>query len=172
VHTGEGLSVGLVLDGAVYRGPNGLAGELGHHTVDVNGDLCVCGLRGCWETIGNLAWLRREAKRVGLAQPDQLDCAGVTRRASDGDDRARQLLTRYAENLGIGLANVRQILGSGYFIIHGDAVGGGEPFRQAIEEAACRRALRPVEVVLTQLGDRATILGAVAVVLSEVLHLT
>lgn len=171
VQTGEGLGVGLVLDGAVYRGEHGRAGELGHHTVDISGEKCVCGLRGCWETLATLAWLRQEARRMGLSRAAGVDCRRLSMRAAAGEASAAELLDRYGENLAIGLANLCQILGSRYFILHGDAVAGGETFRRAIEAAACRRSLRPVEVVLTRLDDRATLLGAVAVVLSELLHL-
>lgn len=171
VQTGGGVGVGLVLDGGVYRGPQG-AGEVGHHAVVADGDLCVCGLRGCWETICTLRWLRAEAAAAGIPRARSLDCKQLSMLAATGDVAAETLLHRYAENLAIGLANIRQILGSRRFILHGDAVGGGDAFRRQVEDAASRRSLAPVEVVLTDLDDRASVLGAVAVVLTEILHLS
>jgi hypothetical protein len=79
---------------------------------------------------------------------------------------------QYADRVAIGLANLRQLLGSDYFIIHGDAVGGGERFRELLDGATNARSLGPARVVFTELGDRATILGGVAVVLSELLHVS
>lgn len=171
VQTGDGVGVGLVLDGTIYRGPHGF-GEVGHHSVVFNGERCVCGLIGCWETIATLRWLRSEARRAGLPRSSSLDCKRLSVLAATGDVGASALLDRYADHLAVGLANVHQILGSTTFILHGDAVGGGDAFRRRVEEAACRRALNPVDVVLTELGDQATILGAVAVVLSELLHIS
>lgn len=172
VQTGAGLSVGLVLDGSVYRGPHGLAGELGHTTVAFDGELCKCGLRGCWETIASTDWLRRAAATAGLRGAKAINCAGLQRLAAQGDQRASNLLATYADRLAVGLANLRQLLGSDYFIVHGDAVGGGEPFRTMLNEATNARSLGPVRVVFTELGDQATILGAVAAVLSQLLHVS
>lgn len=170
VQTGAGLSVGLVLDGSVYRGPDGMAGELGHTAVESHGERCTCGLRGCWETVASLRWLRQAAKDAGIRGARTMDCARLAVLATDGDAAARELLETYAERLAIGLANLRSLLGSDYFILHGDAVGGGEMFRMMVDEATNSRALGPVRVDVTELGDLATILGSVAVVLSELLH--
>jgi predicted NBD/HSP70 family sugar kinase len=172
VQTGDGLSVGLVLDGAVYRGPNSVAGELGHTVVDINGEVCTCGLRGCWETIASVHWLRRAARQAGIRGAQATNCYRLSILADRGDSRANELLVQYADRVAIGLANLRQLLGSDYFIIHGDAVGGGERFRELLDGATNARSLGPARVVFTELGDRATILGGVAVVLSELLHVS
>ncbi|MEZ5248204.1 MAG: ROK family protein [Ilumatobacteraceae bacterium] len=169
VQTGDGLSVGLVLDGAVYRGPNGLAGELGHTTVAIDGEPCTCGLRGCWETIAALAWLRRRGRELGLRGARDLDAerlAALARR----DARASALLDEYADHVAVGLANLRSLLGVEHYVVHGDVVGGGDELRRLLNDAIDRRALGRVRVVFSDLGERASILGAAAVVLAELLH--
>ena len=76
VQTGHGLGLGLVLDGVIVRGPAGYTGELGHTCVVANGgELCRCGLRGCWETVATLGWLRAEAQRLGLHGAATMDAA-------------------------------------------------------------------------------------------------
>jgi predicted NBD/HSP70 family sugar kinase len=175
VQTGHGIGVGLVLGGVVLRGPRGEAGEAGHITVEVDGEECTCGLRGCWETIASLRWLRREAATLGIKHATKLDASHLVARA-DGDDNAMSLLHRYADNIAVGLAALTHLLSPGLFILHGDAVGGGEKLRALVEEAARRRVFahvrRSVEVVVSELDQRATLLGAAGLVLSETFALT
>jgi predicted NBD/HSP70 family sugar kinase len=174
VQTGHGVGVGLVLGGVVVRGSRGEAGEAGHITVVLDGDVCRCGLRGCWETIATLPWLRREASTLGMRGAANLDAAQLVARAAKDDD-AMTLLHDYADNIAVGLASLTQILSPGLFILHGDAVGGGELLRSLVEEAARRRVFAhvrdSVQVVLSELDQRATLLGAAGLVLSETFSL-
>ncbi len=101
-----------------------------------------------------------------------MDSAALTGLADQGNVRAIELLGTYAANLAVGLSNLRQILATEDFILHGDVVGGGELFRVAIEQATTTRSLGAVRVAFTELGDHATLLGAVGVVLSEHLHVS
>jgi predicted NBD/HSP70 family sugar kinase len=170
VQTGDGLGVGLVLDGAVHRGRGGAAGELGHTTVVLDGPVCRCGLRGCWETIATLRWLRAEARTAGLPAAARLDCRRLSVLADAGDGRAEVLLETYADHLAVGLANLTQLLAPAHVILHGDAVGGGEPFRRRIQRCTDRRTPATTDISFSTLGDRAALLGAGAVVLAERLH--
>ena len=175
VQTGHGLGAGVVINGVVLRGRNGLTGEIGHTCVVVDGDRCRCGLCGCWETVATLRWLRAEARRERISGADRLDANRLTALAEQSAP-ARVLLERYADNLAIGLANLTQVLNPDALILHGDAVGGGDELRSLIETAVCRRSLaylRPtVRVVLSALDQQATILGAAGLVLSETFNLT
>ncbi len=175
VQTGHGLGAGIVLEGIIFRGSRGLTGELGHTCIDAAGAACRCGLRGCWETIATLGWLRGEAGRRRLPGAARLDAAALmalATRSSKADD----LADCYAENLAVGLANLTQLLDPQLLILHGDVVGGGEELRRRVEEAVRRRALaylRPtIRVVLSELDQRATLLGATGLVLSETYNLT
>ena len=175
VQTGQGLGAGVVIGGTLFRGPHGFTGELGHTSVDPDGPWCRCGLRGCWETIATLRWLRAEARRLRLPGAASMDAASLVAQAGESKE-AESLLRRYAGNLAIGLANLTQVLNPEALILHGDAVGGGEPFRALLEESVRERALtylRPtVSVVLSKLDDRATLLGAAGLVLSDRFNLT
>jgi predicted NBD/HSP70 family sugar kinase len=175
IQTGHGIGVGLVLGGVVVRGSQGEAGEAGHTTVVNEGDKCVCGLHGCWETIASLRWLRAEAQRLKLKGAAKLDAASLVALSQNGAGPAKDLLAKYADNLAVGLANLTQLLTPGLFILHGDAVGGGEEFRALIEDATRTRVLGhvrdKVSVVLSDLDHNATILGAAGLVLSETFHL-
>jgi predicted NBD/HSP70 family sugar kinase len=174
IQTGHGLGVGLVLDGVVYRGDAGRTGELGHTMVDLDGERCRCGLTGCWETVASLRWLQREARRRKLRGAATIDARQLVAAAATSE-AAERLLDEYADHLAIGMANLVELLDPGLIILHGDVVGGGEDLRRRIEDAVRSRVLGHlrdgVQVVLSDLDQRAGLLGAGALVLSETFKL-
>jgi predicted NBD/HSP70 family sugar kinase len=175
VQTGHGLGVGLVLRGAVYRGDDGQVGELGHVQVTPDGEACRCGLHGCWETVATLRWLRAEAAARDLPKPEAMDSAALARLVADGAPGAAELHAEWAEHLARGLAVLVNLLGVHRFLLHGDAVGGGEPLREAVEEALRAASLGylrdEIEVSYSSLDADATLLGAAGLVLSETFRL-
>lgn len=172
VQTGEGLGVGLVLAGHVFRGEDGRVGELGHTAVVPDGEPCRCGLSGCWETVATLGWLRREAVALGLPDAEQATTASLSVLAAAD---ARALLQRYVDHLALGLANLVNLLGTRRIVLHGDVVGGGEQMRAALEAAVRVRSLGhlrdDVVVSLSPLDADAALLGAAGLVLSETFRL-
>ncbi|QIG48510.1 ROK family protein [Nordella sp. HKS 07] len=176
IYTGEVLGGALFLDGRLYRGQAGAGGELGHTFVQVDGMLCRCGRRGCWETIATLGWLRREAEQVGLSSAETMDSSRLVALADGGVRGAAELLGRYAHNVAVGIANLQQTMAPNFFVLHGDVVGGGPRMLEAI--AAHVRELVPwrpggdIELVMGDLEDRAALRGAAGLVVSELLHFT
>jgi predicted NBD/HSP70 family sugar kinase len=170
LQTGDGIGVGLVLDEVIVRSRQGSAGEVGHTCVVPDGEQCTCGLRGCWETIATLGWLRREAEMSELPGADTMTCGSLTALA-EKSEAAAALLDRYARNLSIGIANLNQVLSLELYIVHGDVLGGGEAFRAVLERYARARALTRLSLKYSTLGDDATLLGASALVLSETFRL-
>jgi len=176
VQTGHGLGVGVVLNGVVLRGTKGEAGELGHTCVVADGGAsCRCGLRGCWETIATLRWLRTEAAGANLPGSASMTAGRLVAEAAKGSVPARNLLHRYADNLAVGLANLTMMLNPQKLILHGDVVAGGEDVRLLIENKTKERVLPhlrdSVSVALSPLDQQAGLLGAAALVLSETFHL-
>ncbi len=174
VYTGEVLGGALHLDGHLYRGVSGAGGELGHTFVQVDGDVCYCGRRGCWETIATLGWLRRRAAEAGLPEPGAIDSRRLVALAEAGRPGAAELLDTYARNVAVGIANLQQTVAPNFFILHGDVVGGGKRMVDAIA-AHVRRLVpsRPGGEVSFDTGDtedRAALLGAAGLVLSDLLH--
>jgi predicted NBD/HSP70 family sugar kinase len=166
LQTGDGLSAGIVLNGEIVRSRNGIAGEIGHTAVVLDGDRCTCGLHGCWETIATLRWLRREAKARGLKGATVMTCERLTALAAESKEAAA-LLDTYAANLAIGIANLNQTLSLEVFILHGDALGGGEAFRARLERCARQRSLSRLSILNSTLGEDVALLGAGALVLAE-----
>ncbi|MBR7742477.1 ROK family transcriptional regulator [Phycicoccus sp. BSK3Z-2] len=171
VFTGEVLGAGVVMAGRVVRGPRGAGGEAGHMMVDARGSQCECGRRGCWETVATLPWLRAEAVRTRLTDGDLATSRRLSDLADEGSEEAERLLDRYARNLAEGMGNLDQLLGLHHYIVHGDAVGGGERMRARIAghlAAASPDRGGPPVVTLAEPSDDATILGAAGLVLSHV----
>ncbi|UNS95205.1 ROK family transcriptional regulator [Streptomyces tubbatahanensis] len=171
VYTGEALGVGLVVGGDVHRGPAGAGGEVGHSIVQVDGELCHCGQRGCWETLASHSWLRAQAASRGLPGATTLGAGALSRLAAARVPHAAELLDEWAGNLAVGLVNLHQVFAPGLFILHGDTVAGGEELRSRIERALHSRIPPhpggPPQVAFTALEDHATLLGAAGLVLSH-----
>jgi glucokinase len=180
---GTGIGGGLILDGRLYRGANDLAGEIGHQTILMNGPLCGCGKRGCLEALASgpaIARLARESMMYGRhkrvlaragGKPANITAAHVVEAAKEGDAFARQILEEAGTYMGVGIANILQILNPERVILGTIAVHAGdlvlEPIRRAVAEYAWERSRAVCRIVPASLGDRAQDLAAVALWLQE-----
>jgi glucokinase len=175
---GTGVGGGLVIDGRLRLGPLGSAGELGHQTIVPDGPLCGCGNHGCLEALVSGPALVGDAVRMMLAgQAPRLhlltggDAGRVTPReiataARDGDIGAAAVITRAAVYLGVGVANVVTIVHPQLVVLGGGVAALGDllldPVRRIIRERVRMFPPDDVRVELSALGDRAGVLGAVA----------
>jgi predicted NBD/HSP70 family sugar kinase/predicted transcriptional regulator len=167
--TGEtGVGGGIISGGQLLRGASGFAGEIGHMPLDPNGHPCVCGRRGCWETMVGLAALLRLAADEGDVVRDpsvDLDrrLAELRGRAGSGDARTLGALRQVADNLGLGLAlladvlNPRAIVLGGYFAYFGDHLI--ERVRTVVDERVMAPNVGGCEIMLSILGFSAAARG-------------
>jgi len=179
VTLGTGIGGALVLDGKVYRGSNGMAGEFGHMQVVPQGRRCECGNRGCWEQYASGNALVREARELiqagspvaqGLRDLVDGDVAALTgpmvsRAASDGDSTAIELLGEVGTWLGTGLASVAAGLDPSCIVIGGGVSQAGDllltPTREAFARTLVGRGFRTEPpLVLAALGPDAGFIGA------------
>ncbi|WP_413737886.1 ROK family transcriptional regulator [Sodalis sp. RH21] len=175
IYTGEVLGGALYLDGQVYRGLSGSGGELGHTIVQIDGNLCNCGNRGCWETVATLSWLRAEARSRGFDAPDTLTTRRLLALIADGVAEAEVLLDRYARNLAVGIANLQQTMSPNEFVLHGDAAAGGETLavriKQHVESLTRPRPNQEIHIVMNHGNeDHVALKGAAGLVLSKMLN--
>ena len=140
VNLGTGIGGALVLDGRVFRGANGMAGEFGHMQVVEDGHRCPCGNRGCWEQYASGNALEREARELVVARSPMAHrlaalCGGdpallpgplVTEAARDGDPLAVELLADMGRWLGVGLANLVAAFDPSCVIIGGGVSEAGD----------------------------------------------
>lgn len=179
VAIGVGFGAGFALNGTLYRGAFGSAGEIGHTVLVPNGNLCHCGQKGCLETYVNdnyiietarrqLMWMKESLlydKRDGLKVTDVFDAARA------GDRCAQQVLMNMGQNLGLGLLNLVNSLNPRAIILTGEhlpVAGCFLPVAQAILQESYLAKYEPaVELRISELGEDAWQIGAAAMVINE-----
>lgn len=168
---GTGVGGGLILDGKLWRGVDGAAGEIGHIVVEPVGAPCGCGGRGCLEVYSSATAIVRMAREIlphypssPLHTADNLTAEAVYRRGLEGDELAREVFRRMGFYLGVGCASLVNLLNPEMIVIGGGVVGGWDLFSDHMREQMMARAFaipaRRVEVVRAQCGDSAGLLGA------------
>ena len=180
VTLGTGIGGGLVLDGRLYRGAHGFAGEVGHIKVDPNGPPCPCGGRGCWERYASGSALGRFGREAGeggranrvieLAGGDFHDVRGehVGAAAREGDRDALALMDRFAWWVAQGLANLADAFDPEKIVIGGGMLESVDLFldrtREVFADLILAGPQRPsVDIVPATLGERAGAIGAALV---------
>ena len=183
---GIGLGGGVVIDGKLFRGSSGYAGEVGHMTVDSEGELCGCGKLGCWETkVGPRAVLQRVRKILGDEVPSiTKDLAGgdldrisfdiVVQAARLGDSVALEALQDVGKYLGIGVVNLVNIFNPELIVLGGALSLANEFLLPVIRGTVCESALKPpcenIHFEASAHGADACVMGAVALVLDDILR--
>jgi predicted NBD/HSP70 family sugar kinase len=162
VRLAAGVGVGLIFDGRIFRGASGTAGELGHVLADPDGPICRCGNRGCLETFVSATALCEQLARShgGLTPARLLELAAA------GDRGCRRVLHDAGRVVGRALADLCNTINPDAIVVGGELSGAGEvllePLRAAIRQHAIPAAAAGVTVTTGALGERAELLGALA----------
>lgn len=163
-----GVGGGLVLNGRLHPGPTGNAGHIGHISVDVEGDPCPCGSRGCVERIASGPNIARRALANGWQPgPDgDTSAAAVAAAAHAGDPVALRSFERAARALAAGIAATATLVEIDIAVIGGGVAGAGEvlfgPLRAALRDYATLSFVSRLTVVPAQMGTDAGVVGAAA----------
>jgi predicted NBD/HSP70 family sugar kinase len=163
----SGVGGGLILGGRLYRGTGGTAGEIGHVLVDENAHMCRCGNRGCLETfVGEAALLELLRRSHG----EDLTVDRLVALAHGGDPGCRRVLADAGRTVGGVAAALCNQFNPERIVVGGELAAAGEllldPLRQAVRRFAIPAAAN-VRVVVGELGERAELLGALALVVGE-----
>lgn len=163
-----GVGGGLVLNGRLHPGPTGNAGHIGHISVDLDGDPCPCGARGCVERIASGPNIARRALAHGW-QPSpggDASAAAVAAAARAGDPVAVRSFERAARALAAGIAATATLVEIDIAVIGGGVAGAGEvlfaPLRAALRDYATLSFVSGLTVVPAQMGTDAGVVGAAA----------
>lgn len=182
ITVGTGIGGAFVVDGQLLLGPNGSIGEVGHQTIDPDGPLCGCGNHGCWERFcGRDAIVDRTARLLQrgrasallekVKRPGDVTPALVAQAAAAGDPVALEVMEETGFYLGIGVANLINILNPEVFVIGGGIAQAGElllgPVRRTVQARAVALQAKTARIVPAELGDNAGVMGAVAHVLQQ-----
>jgi glucokinase len=158
---GTGIGGGIVMDGAIYRGRDNAAGEIGHMTLDIeSGAVCGCGRRGHFEALASGSAM---SNLYAAATGRTVDAPEVEAAAMRGEEEAVRVLDRMATALAAGIANAIHALNPDMITVGGGLANANalwKPALSRIEEFVVYPALRKTPVVRAKLGDDANIIGA------------
>ncbi len=185
VKVGTGIGAGLLLNGRIYRGVSGTAGEIGHITIDQHGPRCTCGNRGCLEALAGgsaiaaqaIAAMRR-GEPTALAShrtPDAITALDVAEAARRGDHLSQQILHNAGLLIGTAIATLVNLFNPSLVVIGGGVAQVGdlllEPVRQTVEKRSLRASAREVRIQAAMLGRRSSGMGAIALAQASALRL-
>ena len=178
-----GVGGGLILDNRLYHGVGDGAGELGHMQLLPDGPLCNCGVHGCLEALASGTAMAREARQLIAAgqgreilkqaggDVQSVSAVTIAAAAGGGDPEAAGIIAQAATYLGIGVASVINILNPELIVLGGGIMEIGEPVWREVHREVKTRALsasaQQVRLVPAQLGGRAGVMGALALLRSE-----
>ena len=171
-----GIGGGIIINGRLYTGLCGSAGEIGHMTIDINGPKCNCGNIGCLETLASGTAVAKEAiRRISQGEKssiteivdgeiENITAEEVSLAAQGGDSLASEVILKAANYLGVGMVNLVNIFNPEMIIVGGGMAKMGDlllnPARQVVRERAFSLSAQAVCIVPAQLGDDAGVLGA------------
>jgi predicted NBD/HSP70 family sugar kinase len=186
VLVGTGIGSTIFVDGELYIGSSGLAGELGHTTIDENGPLCSCGNRGCLE-IYSSGWAIIKRVRAALSDgvtstlskvvaehPEELSVEMIVSAVKAGDRLSQTVLSEAGIHLGTALAGLVNLLNPEKIILGGAVPrAAGEmllnPLLYSLRGRAFQRSVSATDVVISELDDKASALGAVVMLAKDLL---
>jgi glucokinase len=171
---GEGIGGAIILDGKLWTGASGFAGEVGHITIDTEGRECVCGNTGCLETVASAPSIVRRARErlyrdntsslSRLALNKNFTADDIAHEAREGDDFAAMMIERTGKFIGTAVASVINLLNIDCIVLGGGVMDAGPLILNPIIQEAKRRAFQPcfdaTQIVAATLGPDAAVIGA------------
>jgi predicted NBD/HSP70 family sugar kinase len=163
-----GIGAGFISDGRLHHGVGGTAGEIGHTVLVEGGPVCRCGNRGCLET---LASARAITDLLSTSRREETSTRRLLELSAGGDAAAQRLIGDAGRAVGVAVANLCNLLNPECVIVGGDLSAAGdvllEPLRNSVRRNALPSAVDQLEIVPGVLGERAELLGALALVMHE-----
>ncbi len=170
VNVSHGIGVGILINGRLFQGDGGSAGEIGHVLMQENGQLCRCGRRGCLETVASgWAILQAVQRLPGLSDVTTLDA--VETKFCEGHPAVKEIVLEAGRQLGIVVGGLIGTLNIKKIILTGDMTRFGEPWLGAVHQTmsgmAMRRMVQETQLEIGKLDYRACILGSSAYLLLD-----
>jgi glucokinase-like ROK family protein len=186
IDVGMGIGAGIILNGSLYRGSGGGAGEFGHMTVEENGPLCCCGNNGCLEMMASCAAIIRAA-RGAIAQGvdskirelvggdlERINIEVIAEAARENDSLAFRVFEEAVSHIGVALADVVNLLNPGVVVFGGPLFRAAphlvEPLKRVIKQRALERSANHVQLRVSNLGGEAGAVGAARAISENVIE--
>jgi glucokinase len=179
---GTGVGGAVIVNGHLLRGHSGVAGHLGHITINPDGPLCACGNRGCLETVFSARAIEGEAwaavhrgcsstlTRLFREQPQLATCRTIFQAASEGDALSMAIVSKAIRGLGAGIAGLLHVFDPELVIVGGQVADAGAELLVPLQEDVWSRSRgllgREVPLVEQQVGDKSGIVGAAGLVIA------
>lgn len=184
IHWSWGLGLGIFVNGQLYSGNSGFAGELSHIPMVENGDLCICGKRGCLETIASSNTIIKRVKE-GFEnqevsslinrfknQPEKVTPEDVIKSAREGDEFCISILNEIGIAMGKGLSYIIQLLNPEVIVLSGPISKANQyvlsPIQQSLNRLCLEKISVNTKVVISDLGDQSALLGTSEMVFQKV----
>lgn len=185
LHWSWGLGLGIFINGQLYSGNNGFAGEFSHIPMVENGDLCICGKRGCLETIASSNTIMRMV-RQGFADnevssllnqfkdhPEKVTPEDVISAARQGDEFCILILNEIGKAMGRGLSYIIQLLNPEVIVLSGPLSKAKKyvlsPIQQSLNRLCLEKISGNTHLIVSEMGDQSALLGSSEMVFHKVL---
>lgn len=177
INARHGLGAGIIIQGRLFQGDGGGAGEIGHVVVQEDGEPCRCGNFGCLETVASVQAILQKVKRLGPThpifahQPDEINLDLVQRAFNAGDPQVNELVIDAGRYMGIAISALVGMLNIQHILLSGDMTCFGEPWLRSVQEAMSQHTLSRManesQVQVGQLGKDSILLGTSAVLINH-----
>lgn len=183
MNVGYGIGAGIIMKNQLFRGQHGIAGEIGHTVIDLHGTKCSCGNYGCLQTVAAHDGLKdavtkeiilgRKTIITDMVEGDIEKVNGkiIHEAALQGDLLALEILNNSGRFLGAAIANLINLINPSRIIIGGGISKSGhfilDPLKEVVKQRALNEKAKETEIILSKLGDQATVIGAVTLVLTD-----
>jgi len=184
IHWSWGLGLGIFVNGMLYSGNNGFAGELSHIPIVENGNLCICGKRGCLETIASSNTILKRIKQ-GISQgeissvinkfhnnPDSISPEDVIAAARLGDEFSISILNEIGIGMGKGLSYIIQLLNPEIIVLSGPIAKANQyvlsPIQQSLNRLCLEKISGNTNIIISDQGDFSALLGTSEMVLQRI----
>ncbi len=168
ISVGIGIGVGLILNGKLYRGHNGFSGEMGHMTININGDKCSCGNIGCWELYASEQALIKNAKLQGIKPltNTELSLESLIELATKDDQKTIELFKQIGDYIAIGINNVINTFNPEQIIIGNRMVSAQQWLSETLKNRIVNQAMdfhqKDLKINFSELTTHSSALGVVA----------
>ncbi len=180
IKVATGIGSGHIINGEIYRGSSGFAGEIGHVSIDPHGSPCICGLRGCLATFVGSSALEARASELAADFPESHLTAkaftvhDIENAALAGDRLALQVVSEAAEHLGTVIAGLLNLMNPAMVVLGDDLARLGElvlaPLRERVRSRTLLTSVAAAEILISKLGPQSVALGAATLVLKAALE--